>query len=88
MASSTSVFLSNIKNQLLMNGKLLMGYVVSQVPGLTSFPGLTTAFKTALADRTPAAYADLAVQVVLAAAALHRTSKIVNNAVKGKAISY
>jgi len=70
-------FVKNLMGEIANNGKFLVGYVITQVPGLTSFPGLTTALNTALVDRTPASYVDLVGQLLLAVAAMHRAGKVV-----------
>ncbi len=75
-------FIKNLINEIGVNGKLLSGYVVSQIPQITSFPGIVTSFKTAVADRTPAAYVDVAVQVIMAVAAAIKAKKIVVEAAK------
>ncbi len=62
------------------NGKFLIGYIITQVPGVTSFPGVITAAKTALSDQTSASFIDLGAQVLLAVAAGHRAVKVVKNA--------
>ena len=70
-------FLGKLFGELGDNGKLLVTYIVSQIPGATSVPGLGTAINTAIADHTPAAYIDLGLQLLMLAAALVRTKKIV-----------
>ncbi len=73
-------FLKNLGVELASQGKLLVGYVITQAPGVTSFPGLTTAVTTAVTDHTPASYFDVGAQIFLALAAIHRVGKIVDTA--------
>ncbi len=74
------LFLKNLFLQLKDNGKLLLGYLLTQVPELTNFPGLTTAIETALNDLTLKSFIELAIQILLAGAAGHRVVKVMRNA--------
>lgn len=65
----------NAKSVVMIGGTALMQ------TELTSFPGVLTAVKTALVDRTPAAYVDVAVQVLLVTSASMRAGKLVKDAV-------
>lgn len=70
-------FLKNLFSEIASQGKLLAAYAATQIPAITSFPGIGTAFHTALADHTPASYVDLAIQVLMATSATMRAGKIV-----------
>lgn len=72
-------FFKALGSEILANGKLLTGYVLTLTP-LTSFPGITTSVKTALIDHTVASYIDVAVQVGMVVAATLRAKKIVKAA--------
>lgn len=74
-------FFSNLVNEIRTNGKTAVGVLLSQIPGLTSFPGISTAIHTALNDHTPASYIDVAVQLLMVVGASIKASKIVKTAV-------
>lgn len=73
-------FIGRLFEETFENGKMLIAYAAMQFDGITSFPGLLTAVKTAAADGTRASYIDLGVQILMAVAATHRAGKIVVNA--------
>ena len=83
-----SSFLKRLYQEIKSNGKLLAGYAVTQIPGITSFPGLTTSIHTAIADRTPASYLDVGAQLLLAIGATMRAKKIVVNAANKSGSEY
>lgn len=69
-------FLKSLISEVASNGKLLTGYILTQIPGATSFPGVVTAFHTASTDQTAASYIDLAVQSLMLIAAVLKAGKI------------
>ena len=73
-------FAGRLFDEVLDNGKLLTGYLLYQIPEITSFPGLGTTIKTALIDGTPAAYVDLGIQLIMAIGATAKAAKIVKKA--------
>ncbi len=60
---------------------VMVGGVALVQSGLTSFPGVLTAIKTALVDRTPASYIDVGVQILLVTSASMRAGKLVKDTV-------
>lgn len=73
-------FAGRLFDEVLDNGKLLTGYLLYQIPEITSFPGLGTSIRTALVDHTPAAYVDLGIQLIMALGATAKSIKIVSKA--------
>lgn len=70
-------FLKNLATEILTNGKLVTGYIITQIPNITSFPGLGSAVKTAITDHTIPSYIDLAAQILMAIGAAIKAKKIV-----------
>jgi hypothetical protein len=70
-----SIF-NRIVVELAKNGKLLVGYILSQIPGLSDYPGLVTAINKYLADPSSQNLVDLGIQLLLAGAAGHRAFKL------------
>lgn len=78
-------FLNDVFLELAKNGKLFIGYLIMQVPGLTDYPGLVTAVEEFLNDPTQAnAVAKLILQIFLAGSAGHRVAKILGATFKIK----
>lgn len=74
------LFLKSLLKQFKDNGKLLLGYLLTQFPELTNYPGLLTAIQTALHDLTLKSFIELAIQILMAGAAGHRVVKLIRNA--------
>lgn len=70
-------FLKALVIELWANGKMLSAFLINEVPGITSTPGVVTAYQTAMHDQTKASYVDLLVQILIALAALHSAKKVV-----------
>lgn len=75
-------FIKFLLVELSVNGKLLMGYLITQVPSLTQYPGLKTALETFLNNPSKENFIALAFQAFLAGAAGHRILKIVTSLMK------
>lgn len=80
-------FIGGLFNELLKNGKMLIGYILMQVPGITDYPGLVDAIHEFLADPTSQEkIVKLIIQIFLAGAAGHRVAKIIGNSFRIKAL--
>lgn len=58
------------------NGKLLVGWAMTQIPGISDYPGLVTAVNEFLANPSAENTTNLLIQAFLAGAAGHRLLKI------------
>lgn len=75
-------FLRKLLNELMLNGKGLMAWVIAQVPGLVEYPGLLSALNELAEHPSKAALIAVLFQALWAGAAGHRLLKVMANAAK------
>lgn len=75
-------FIKKLFFEIAENGKLLLGYLLQEIPGLTDYPGLKTAIEDVLANPTRENFIKFLIQALMAGAAGHRAIKIVTKILK------
>ena len=71
-------FFRELLSELKFNGKSLVAWLMNEVPGLTSYPGLIDALNAVASDPTNRSYIiNLAFQLLWAGASGHRFAKII-----------
>lgn len=73
-------FLKKLIHQVLLNGKLLLGYIVVQVPELTNYPGLLDSLNEFFSNPNFSNGFALLFQIFLAGSAGHRLLKVIKTA--------
>ncbi len=75
-------FIKKLFVELAGNGKMLLGYLLQEIPGLTDYPGLVSAIQEVLANPTRENFIKFLIQALMAGAAGHRAIKIVTKILK------
>ena len=68
--------------KLLSNWKMVIAYLLMNIPGLGAYPMLVEALHRVMEAPAPQAILNLAVQILLATGVLHRVLKNINGASK------
>jgi hypothetical protein len=79
-------FFKKLFSELLQNGKLLIGYVLMNIPFLTDYPMILDALEKVLQDPSEQNLTKLMIQIILAGAAGHRILKILAKVLPAKVV--
>lgn len=83
-----NIFLKNLLKQIIANGKMLVGFVLLQIPGIEAYPTILAAVHGFVADPSTANALKLVLQAIIVLGAGHRIVKLIKAALKQASIKF